>query len=88
MDVESSERYVTVAKFLQPVNAQMAKGMLESAGIECFLQGENANNLLSLAFRARLQVHAKDEHAARELLADTGDETVAEEAEEGADDVG
>ena len=47
MDVESSERYVTVAKFLEPVNAQMAKGMLESAGIECFLQGENANNLLS-----------------------------------------
>ena len=48
---------MTVGKFLEPVNAQMAKGVLESAGIECFLQGENANSLLAPAFRARLQVH-------------------------------
>jgi hypothetical protein len=43
------DKFVTVGKFLEPVNAQMAKGMLESAGIECFLQGENANSLLALA---------------------------------------
>lgn len=59
---------VTVARFLEPVNAQLAKGMLEAAGIECFLQGEQANNLLALAFRARLQVAEEDVAAARSLL--------------------
>ena len=33
--------------------------MLESAGIECFLVGENANNLLRSGFRARLQVQKR-----------------------------
>ena len=51
------DKFVTVGEFIEPVDAQMAKGVLESAGIECFLQGENANSLLALAFRARLQVH-------------------------------
>ena len=54
------------------MDAQMAKGLLESAGIECFLQGENANSLLAVAFRARLLVHKKDEEAARELLGSDG----------------
>ena len=72
--VQDAENYVTVGKFLEPVNAQMAKGMLESAGIECFLQGENANNMLALAFRVRLQVHRKDEAAARALLDSAGNE--------------
>jgi hypothetical protein len=61
---------VTIAKFLEPVNAQLAKGVLESAGIESFLQGENANSMLAFAFRARLQVKRQDEEAARALLAD------------------
>ena len=66
---------VTVAKFLEPLDAQMAKGMLESAGIACFLQGEQANSLLALAFRVRLQVAAEDEAAARvEMLAESGAE--------------
>ncbi|NYF90887.1 DUF2007 domain-containing protein [Tunturiibacter empetritectus] len=88
------DKFVTVGKFLEPVNAQMAKGMLESASIECFLQGENANSLLALAFRARLLVHKHDEETAREILGEavgelTGDElTPAEqhELEAGDDD--
>jgi Putative prokaryotic signal transducing protein len=81
------DKFVTVGKFLEPVNAQMAKGMLESAGIECFLQGENANSLLALAFRARLLVHKQDEEAAREILGEavgelTGDELTEEEQNE------
>ncbi|GAC1418299.1 MAG: hypothetical protein NVSMB62_09950 [Acidobacteriaceae bacterium] len=64
---------VTVARFASPVEAQMAKGMLESAGIECFLVGENVNNLLQAAFRVRLQVPSHDEAAARELLADSAE---------------
>jgi hypothetical protein len=75
------DKFVTVGKFLEPTNAQMAKGVLESAGIECFLQGENANSLLALAFRARLLVHKKDEEAARELLGSAGDETEEEQRE-------
>ena len=39
------EGMVTVGRFESPVEAQIAKGMLESFGIECFLVGENANNL-------------------------------------------
>jgi hypothetical protein len=81
------DKFVTVGKFLEPVNSQMAKGMLESAGIECFLQGENANSLLALAFRARLLVHKQDEEAAREILGEavgelTGDELTEEEQHE------
>jgi hypothetical protein len=53
--------------------------MLESAGVECMLVGENANSLLQAAFRVRLQVRAEDEAAALELLARPADEGVAGE---------
>ena len=62
------EGLVTVGRFESPVEAQIAKGMLESVGIECFLVGENVNNLLQAAFRVRLQVRQEDELAARELM--------------------
>lgn len=61
-------RLVMVERFLEPIRVQMAKGALESAGIECFVQGENANAMLAFAFRARLMVRAEDEAAAREVL--------------------
>jgi hypothetical protein len=63
------EGMVTVGRFESPVEAQMAKGMLESSGVECFLVGENVNNLLQAAFRVRLQVRVEDEDAALELMA-------------------
>lgn len=78
-DTVDPDEFVTIGKFFEPVNAQMAKGMLESAGIECFLQGENANSLLAPAFFANLQVHKQDEAAARELLGSAGDELTEEE---------
>lgn len=66
---ENPEEYVTVADFIDPVGAQMAKGALESAGIECFVLGEHVNNLqMGAAFAAALQVHSRDEEAAREIL--------------------
>ncbi len=80
--VQDPEEYVTVGKFMEPVDAQMAKGLLESAGIECFLQGENANNLIAMAFRVRLQVHQKDEAAAREMLGGEAVETGSGDLEE------
>ncbi|CAN5546412.1 hypothetical protein BH10ACI4_BH10ACI4_21230 [soil metagenome] len=62
------EGLVTVARFPDPVEAQMAKGMLESAGVETFLVGENLNHLMPVTFRVRLQVRVEDQAAARELL--------------------
>jgi hypothetical protein len=79
--IADPNKFVSVGKFLEPTNAQMAKGMLEAAGIDCFLQGENANSLLALAFRARLLVHKEDEEAARQLLGSDGDETEEEQRE-------
>lgn len=67
-DPPASEGRVTVARFASPVEAQIARGMLESAGIECHLVGENVNNLLQAAFRVRLQVASDEENTARALL--------------------
>ena len=77
------ENLITVGKYLEPLDAQMEKSVLESAGIECFLQGENANSLLGAAFRARLLVHKKDEQAAREVLAATDECLDEDEIDDG-----
>jgi hypothetical protein len=75
------DKFVTVGKFIESVDAHMAKGLLESAAIECFLQGENANNLLGAAFRARLLVHKQDEAAAREILGTPDSSELEDEGE-------
>jgi hypothetical protein len=62
------EGLITVGRFLDPVEAQMARGMLEAAGVETFLVGESLNQLMPVAFRVRLQVRLEDEAGARELL--------------------
>jgi molybdopterin-biosynthesis enzyme MoeA-like protein len=77
------EGLVTVGRFESPLEAQMAKGMLESAGVECVLVGENANNLMQSAFRVRLQVKVEDEAAARELMAQPAGDQAAEGVGEG-----
>ncbi len=79
---QDPEEYVTVAEFIEPIFAQMAKGALESAGIECFLEGEHGNSLLAAAFWAQLQVHQKDEEAAREILDSADGSAAAVAAEE------
>jgi len=72
---------ITVATFPEPAEANMARAMLESAGIQVFLSGENANSLLPVAFESQLQVRAEDESAARALL------NSAENAPESLEDV-
>lgn len=62
------EGLVTVARFADSVEAQMARGLLESAGLECVLAGENLAHLMPRTFRMRLQVATADEAIARELL--------------------
>ncbi len=66
----SNQELVTVADFPDPATAHVARMALESANIEVFLQGENANNLLPVAFGARVMVRPQDETAARAILAD------------------
>jgi Putative prokaryotic signal transducing protein len=63
------EGLVTVGEFPDPATANMARMALDASGITSFLQGENANNLIPVAFSARLQVRPEDEAAAREVLA-------------------
>lgn len=62
------DNLVTIATFPDPAEAAIARSALEGAGIVSFLQGENANTLIPVAFTARLQVRAEDEVAAREVL--------------------
>ncbi len=69
------DEMVAVARFESPVEAQIAKGMLESAGIDCELTGEHANQLITSAFAVQLVVGADDEAAARELLEAAGEKT-------------
>ena len=83
---QDPEEYVTVAEFIEPVFAQMAKGALESAGIECFLEGEHGNNMLGPAFWAHLQVHRQDEESAREILDASDAELDASDTTDQTDD--
>ena len=59
---------VTIATFPEPLTANLARTALEGAGIPSFLQGENANTLIPMAFTAALQVRSEDEAAARDVL--------------------
>ena len=72
----SPEVLVVVRRFESPVEAQMAKGMLDSVGLECWLVGENVNSLLQAAFRVQIQVRAEDEAQARAML-EEGEDRIA-----------
>jgi hypothetical protein len=67
----------------------VARAALESANIPVFMQGENANSLIPVAFGARVQVRPQDEATARAVLAEfeaspetMEDVTAAEQDEE------
>lgn len=64
---------VTIASFTEPLEAEMAKLRLESAGIEVFLSGENARIMEPGLGPLALQVAAEDEADARAILADPGE---------------
>ncbi len=64
----TSDEMVTIATFPEPMEANMARSALAAAGIDSFLQGENANSLLPVAFSSRLQVRPQDEAAGRAVL--------------------
>jgi hypothetical protein len=74
-----SDEFVTIGTFQDPIDANMAQTALESAGIESFMQGGNANSMIPVAFMARLQVRPEDESEARAILegADESPESLA-----------
>ncbi len=63
---------VTIARFNEPLEADMARLRLQSAGIETFLSGENGAILEPGLGPLQLQVSAEDEADARVILADPG----------------
>jgi hypothetical protein len=63
---------VTIASFTEPMEAEMARLRLQSAGIETFLSGENARILEPGLGPLQLQVASEDEADARAILADPG----------------
>jgi hypothetical protein len=63
---------VTIASFTEPLEAEMAKLRLESAGIQVFLSGENARIMEPGLGPLEMQVSADDEEDARAILADPG----------------
>ncbi len=63
---------VTIASFTEPLDAEMARLRLQSAGIETFLSGENARILEPGLGPLQLQVSSEDEADARAILADPG----------------
>lgn len=70
---QSNEQMVTVERFRDMMQAEMAKGRLDSAGIRSFLAGENAGLLYGVGFDGvLLQVSAADEADARAILEDPG----------------
>lgn len=66
--IEKEDSLVTVATFPEPMEANMARSALESAGIPVFIVGETANSMIPVAFESQLQVRSEDEVAARGLL--------------------
>lgn len=63
---------ITVGHFTEPLEAEMARLRLQSAGIETFLSGENARIMEPGLGPLELKVSAEDEEDARAVLADPG----------------
>lgn len=63
---------VTIARFNEPLEAEMARLRLQSAGIETFLSGETAGKMEPGLGPLQLQVSDEDEDDARAILADPG----------------
>ena len=67
MAERDEDDFVTVASYSEGGEAAVAQSVLDGAGIDSFLSGEEANILLPVS-GARLQVRVSDAETARELL--------------------
>jgi hypothetical protein len=78
---------VTVARFTEPLEADMARLRLQSAGIETFLSGENGGMLEPGLGPLQLQVSSEDEDDARAILDDPGLKSAGPENSGEGDDI-
>lgn len=67
MAERDEDDFVTVASYSEVGEAALAQSVLDGAGVDSFLSGEQANILLPMS-GARLQVRLSDAETARELL--------------------
>ncbi len=67
MAERDEDDFVTVASYSEVGEAALAQSVLDGAGVDSFLSGEEANILLPMS-GARLQVKVSDVETARELL--------------------
>ncbi len=64
---------VTIERYQDMLEAELAKGRLDSAGIPSFLNGEEAAHLYGTGMgMLQLQVSAEDEEDARAIMNDPG----------------
>ena len=67
----SDEQFVVVRRFSDRVEAELARGALEAAGIDVVLRSDDCEGLnpgLTFSNDAQLVVRAADAEAAREIL--------------------
>ena len=67
MGERDEDDFVTIASYSEVGEAALAQSVLDGAGIDSFMSGEEANILLPMS-GARLQVRISDVETARELL--------------------
>ncbi|HEY0795893.1 MAG TPA: DUF2007 domain-containing protein [Acidisarcina sp.] len=84
VETQDSE-LVSVGEFPEPMEAEMVKLRLESAGIDTFLSGENAAILAPGLGPLEVQVRAEDESDARAIIADAGEGLPDESLDDSAD---
>jgi hypothetical protein len=73
MAKETEAELVTIERYRETLEAELAKGRLDSAGITSFLVGENTALLYGNSLGGlQLQVRPEDEEDARAILNDPG----------------
>jgi hypothetical protein len=71
--MDEEPELVTIERYRDALEADMARTRLDSAGITCFLVGENAAMLYGSGLGGlQLQVSPRDEEDARSILNDPG----------------
>jgi predicted Zn-ribbon and HTH transcriptional regulator len=82
-DIGSEHELVTIRSFRELAEAMLAKGMLDSAGIECFLVDDNTGRMLGIISNViggiRMKVNRVDAEAAMTLLEEPIPKGVADE---------
>jgi len=80
-----SERWVTIATFIKPIDAHLASLHLEAAGIEALILDENStsiNSFSGMAIGCRVQVRETKVMRAKEVLGADSMQVMGEDSED------